>query len=292
MVVGIIDVGSNTVRLHVSRGGEASHGARELLGLGESVERFGSVPEAKLTAVAACVTEYVAEARRRGAERVEVLVTSPGRQADNAAELLERLRIAARVPVRLLSAMDEARLAFLGATAGTHTPPRKLVAVCDVGGGSAQISVGTSRGGPAWAHSLEIGSMRLTSRCLQDDPPGPDAVDAARAEVARYFHGVVPPLPKFALAVGGSARALRKIVGSPLLGPTELSAATDLLATISAREVAERFDIAPGRARTLPAGALILGAVAERLSVALRVVPGGIREGAVIELQAASRAAA
>jgi exopolyphosphatase/guanosine-5'-triphosphate,3'-diphosphate pyrophosphatase len=292
VLVAVVDVGSNTVRLHVARGGEAVHGARELLGLGESVERFGSIPEAKLSEVSACVTEYIAEAHRLGAERIEVLVTSPGRQAANSVELLERLRVAAQVPVRVLSAMDEARLSFLGATAATQTPSRKLVAVCDVGGGSAQISVGTPRGGPAWAHSLDIGSTRLTSRCLQDDPPGIAALEAARAEVDRYLDGVVPPLPKIALAVGGSARALRKVVGSPLLGRAEMSAAADLVASVASPEIAARFDIAPARARTLPAGVLILAAVTERLGVPLRVVPGGIREGAVIELEAASRAAA
>ena len=292
VLVGVVDVGSNTVRLHVARGGEAVHGARELLGLGESVERLGSIPEPKLTEVSVCVAEYVAEAHRLGAERVEVLVTSPGRQAANGAELLERLQAAAQVPVRLLSAMDEARLAFLGATAATRTPARKLVAVCDVGGGSTQISVGTPRGGPEWAHSVDVGSMRLTSRCLQDDPPGVAALDAARAEVGRYLEDVVPPLPKTALAVGGSARALRKIVGSPLLGFAEMSAAADLLASVATAEITARFDIAPARARTLPAGVVILAAVSERLGVPLRVVPGGIREGAVIELETASRAAA
>src|SRR6185312_5764912 len=101
------------------------------------VERFGRVPEPKLAELAARVADYVQEAREHGAGCVEVLVTSPGRQAANGNELLERLEQSAGVPVRLLSAVDEARFGFAGALSATRVGPRRTVAVVDVGGGSA-----------------------------------------------------------------------------------------------------------------------------------------------------------
>jgi exopolyphosphatase/guanosine-5'-triphosphate,3'-diphosphate pyrophosphatase len=289
--VGVVDVGSNTVRLHVARGGRAVYGVKTLLGLGESVERYGSIPEAKLLEASTCVSGYVADARRHGAERIEVLVTSPGRQAVNGEELLGRLEDAAQVPVRLLSAIDEGRLAFLGAIALSREPSRKLVAVCDVGGGSAQIAVGTREHGPAWVRSIDIGSMRLTTRLLQEDPPGPEAVALARAEVARYLEGVVPPLPQTALAVGGSARALRRVVGGSKLGRDGLAYAVELLARTPAHELERRYEVDPGRARTMAAGAVILGGIRDRLGVSLRVARGGVREGAAFELESRRAAA-
>jgi exopolyphosphatase/guanosine-5'-triphosphate,3'-diphosphate pyrophosphatase len=114
--------------------------------------------------VTACVAEYVKQARGHGARGVEVLVTSPGRQATNGDELVTRLERATHVPVRLLSAVDEARLGFAGGVAATRIPPGRSVAVVDVGGGSAQIAVGTRRDGPTWMRSIDIGSIRLTSR--------------------------------------------------------------------------------------------------------------------------------
>jgi exopolyphosphatase / guanosine-5'-triphosphate,3'-diphosphate pyrophosphatase len=288
--VGVIDVGANTVRLHVARGGDAIYREKAMLRLGESIERYGAVPEAKLAETAATVAGFVAQARRNGADRIEVLVTSPGRQAANGAELLGRLAAATGVPVRLLSAEEEGRLAFLGAVAASRGASRRLIAVCDVGGGSAQIAVGTRREGAAWVRSVDIGSMRLTSRLLSDDPPGDAAVQAARAEVDRLLVGILPPLPEIALAVGGSARALRSIVG-PRLGSEELDELAGILARTPSREIVELYGVDEQRVRTLAAGAVILAALCERLCVPLRVVRGGVREGAAIELASQREAA-
>jgi exopolyphosphatase/guanosine-5'-triphosphate,3'-diphosphate pyrophosphatase len=283
--VGVVDVGSNTVRLHVAREGRPVYGERALLGLGEVVERFGSIPAAKLDEVGTTVARFVEDARSHGADSIEVLVTSPGRQATNGDELIARIESSADVPVRLLSAVDEAQLGFAGALAGTHVPAGRRVAVVDVGGGSAQIAVGTRRDGPTWIRSIDIGSARLTSRCLTGDPPGLEALRAARVEVDRYLDELEPPEPRVSFAVGGSARALRRVVQSSRLGRDELAGATQLLSVTPSPALEGLFAIAPERARTLPAGAVIFAALADLLDTRFRVARGGIREGAALELE-------
>jgi exopolyphosphatase/guanosine-5'-triphosphate,3'-diphosphate pyrophosphatase len=290
MLVGVIDVGSNTVRLVVTREDETVLQRRALVRLGEGIERTGSISELKLVETAHTVAEYAGLARKQGAERIEVLVTSPGRQADNGEDLLERLTTAARVPVRLLSADEEGRLAFLGAVEKANVELDQIVAVCDVGGGSAQITVGMRDSGAAWTRSIDIGSMRLTSRLLPTDPPGGAAVAAARVEVERYLANVMPPLPQAALAVGGSARALRSLVG-PDLGAEELATAIGLLTHTPTSDLIGQHDLNPDRVHTLTAGAIILAAIQERLGVSLRVVRGGIREGAALEVRSELAAA-
>jgi len=282
--VAVIDVGSNTARLHVARGEQAIYGERTMLRLGESIEQGGVIPEAKLAETAECVTGFARQARRHGAERIEVLVTSPGRQAANGSELIARLAGATGAPVRLLSADEEGRLAFLGALSGIRGAPRRQIAVCDVGGGSTQIAVGSRREGATWVRSIDIGSMRLTSRLLGGDPPGEEAVLQARAEVERQLEGIAPPTPELALAVGGSARALRDIVGAKL-GAAEIDNLVGILARTPAAEIVELYGVDPQRVRTLTAGALIFELLCERLGVPLRVARGGVREGAVIELE-------
>ncbi len=290
MPVGVIDVGANTVRLHVARGGDAIYREKAMLRLGESIERFGAVPEEKLALTAETVAGFVRQARRHAVEQIEILVTSPGRQATNGDALIARLVAATGVPVRLLSAEEEGRLAFLGAAAAGRGTSNRLIAVCDVGGGSAQIAVGTRRDGAAWVRSIDIGSMRLTSRLLNDDPPGDAAVQAARLEVERSLAGVLPPLPEIALAVGGSARALRSIVGAKL-GTDELDELAEILARVPAREIVDLYGVDQQRVRTLAAGAVILAALCARLCVPLRVVRGGVREGAALELESRREAA-
>jgi exopolyphosphatase / guanosine-5'-triphosphate,3'-diphosphate pyrophosphatase len=289
--VGVIDVGSNTVRLHVAEGGTELYREKSLLRLGEPIERTGGIPADKLSETADTVTRLVAVARSHGAERTEVLVASPGRQARNGAELIARLTAESGVPVRQLSPQEEGRLAFIGAIAATRRGQRALIAVCDVGGGSSQVAVGTRRDGVAWVRSVDIGSMRLTSRLLGDDPPGDTVIERGRAEIERLLEGFVPPAPELALAVGGSARAIRSIVG-PVLGPDELDEVARILARTPADEISKLYDVHADRVRTLAAGAVILEALQARLHVPLRVVRGGgVREGAAIELASRREAA-
>lgn len=289
--VGVVDVGSNTVRLLVARGEETLDQRRAVVGLGASIEEDGEIPELKLAEAADCVGEFVQIAQREHVDRMEVLVTSPGRQARNGDELLDRLAATAQVPVRLLSAVEEGRLAFVGAISKARGIAKDdVVSVCDVGGGSAQVTVGTILEGVTWTQSIDIGSRRLASRCFTDDPPGRAAVREARAQVERYLEGFTPPPAKVALAVGGSARSLRSLVGS-ILGPDELEKALALLARTPADEISLTYDLDPGRLSTLAAGAVILAALEERLDMPLRVGRGGLREGAVLELAAAREAA-
>lgn len=287
--VGVVDVGSNTVRLLVTDAGRELLSLREALRLGDEVERHGVIRPHKLAEVADCVGDFAEAARREGARAIEVLVTSPGRQASNGDELARLLVAAAQAPVRILSAPEEGRLAFAGALAATRVPGRRLAAVVDVGGGSAQVVVGTRRDGPSWTRSIDLGSLRLTSRCLPGNPPGREAIEAAREEVARVLDGVSPPAPAAAFAVGGSARALRRIFGSRL-GRDELRAAVELLAVTRATDLAGVEGISEARAATLPAGAVILEALQQRLGAPLKVVRAGLRHGALLEL-AESRSA-
>jgi len=289
--VGVVDVGSNTVRLEVFRCGRTIHSEKLMLRLGESIESTGSIPQEKLDEAAALVEAYCAEALRHGATQIEVLVTSPGRQAENGEELLRRLAAAAHRPVRLLSAEDEGRLAFVGAAEVARPRGQLVLAVCDVGGGSAQIAVGTRRNGPTWVRSVDIGSMRLTARLLTGDPPGEAALATARSEVDRLLDGVSPPAAEIALAVGGSARALRALVGARL-DAEELDQACTVLAVTPAEEVVSLYGVDPARVRTLAAGAVILSAIRERLGIPLQIARGGVREGAVIELEGRDSAAA
>jgi exopolyphosphatase/guanosine-5'-triphosphate,3'-diphosphate pyrophosphatase len=283
MPVGVVDVGSNTVRLVVSRAGQPLRSERAVLRLGADVEAHGLIPPDKLALTASVVARFADLARAERVERLEVLITSPGRQAANGAILAATLEAAAGCPVRILSAAEEGRLAFAGALSVASPPPRRVVAVVDVGGGSAQIVIGSRRTGPRSTQSIDLGSQRLTSRLLADDPPGAEAVLRARAEVERYVEPLALPPVEAAFAVGGSARALKRL-GRPQLGADELEQAIDLLTDTRTGDVALTYGIDEQRARTLLAGAIILRTFQASLGVPLEVVRGGLRDGALAEL--------
>jgi len=285
--VAVVDVGANTLRLLVAvpagHGVHALHQERAQLGLGEEVERYGYITAAKCAEAVHVARAQTRRARRLGCERIEILVTSPGRQSANSDEFADALGRGTGVPVRILSSEEEGALAWEGAVAALDDPPES-VAVCDVGGGSAQVVVGTLAAGPAWMRSVDLGSLRLTARLLagDGDPPSARAVAEARAVAVEAFSGIVPPVARLALAAGGTARALRRVVG--VLDADGLSAAVEELSALKRAKIAKRYGISPQRAATLLAGTILFGEVQKRLSLTLVPALGGVREGSAIAL--------
>lgn len=294
MRVAIVDVGANTLRLLVAApdGGGVVRLSEERvqLGLGEEIESLGHIGEEKLERAASTARNHVRKALKLGCVAVEVLVTSPGRQAANGNQLVWRLAEATRIPTRVLSATEEAELAWRGACAVATDLPES-VAICDVGGGSTQIAVGTPSGGPFWTRSVDLGSLRLTRRAFRHDPPDNDDLAHARDAVDRAFAEVAPPPPLAAIAVGGTARALRRAVGDRLT-EDELTAAVRRLSKRRSRKIAKTYGVDEARARTMTAGALIFIELERKLGVPMQVGRGGVREGAAQTLLADLEAAA
>jgi exopolyphosphatase/guanosine-5'-triphosphate,3'-diphosphate pyrophosphatase len=285
MNVAVVDVGSNTIRLLVAT--RTRHGldvvgrGKRMVGLGADVERHGVVSAPKLAEAAECLSGFADIARAAGAALIDVVVASPGRQAENADQLVHTLSRAAGAPARVLSREEEARLAFEGAIAAAE--PGGAVAVCDVGGGSTQIAVGTAEHGPAWLRSVDLGSLRLSARVPCSDPPTKEELSVLRSHAEKAFARLTPPLPTDAIAVGGTARAVKKLVGSTL-GPEELDRAQRVLRKAPASEIAAAHGVEVWRARALPAGIAILLEVQRLLAVSLEVGRGGLREGLALEL--------
>jgi len=289
-----IDIGSNTTRLLVADVVDRAGGEREIAPvverraftqLGRACRAGGAVPGATRDALAAVVAEQAREARLLGAEKLRVVATAALRRSADGLATCHTLAAAAGAPVELLSEHDEARLAFGGATCAPIDGSNDPLAVVDVGGGSAQVVVGTRAGGATWSVSLPLGSGDLAAAHLHGDPPDADEIAALRTTIDGTLAGVALPEVEHALAVGGSATSLRRLAGSRL-EPATLERALATLVAAPAAEVAERLRIAPERARLLPAGIVVLAAMAERLGP-LEVARGGLREGVLRELATA-----
>jgi exopolyphosphatase / guanosine-5'-triphosphate,3'-diphosphate pyrophosphatase len=290
--VAVVDVGANTLRLLVAdpdgRSVAAVRQEKEQLGLGEEVERYGYISDLKCAEAVDAARAQTRRARQLGCERIEILVTSPGRQSANSDEFADALARGTGVPVRILSSEEEGALAWDGAVAALDEPPES-VAVCDVGGGSAQVVVGATATGPAWVRSVDLGSLRLTTRLLSDDPPSDRAVAEARAAAADAFAAVIPPVAQLGLAAGGTARALRRVAEG--LDGDGLEEAIGVLAGTKRSKISKRWDIPPARAATLLSGTILFAEAHRRLGIPLELAAGGVREGSVLALFRESAAA-
>jgi exopolyphosphatase/guanosine-5'-triphosphate,3'-diphosphate pyrophosphatase len=281
-----IDIGSNTTRLLVAdcdaTGLVEVHQERAFTRLGRGLRDAGVIADEKITEVVGVVLRQLAVAREHGADELRGVATAAVRTAANGPQLVEAIARASGLEVRIVSAAEEARLAFLGAAAMLDTRPDGELGVIDVGGGSSEIVVGRPPDRISWWASVPVGSGALAEHELDSDPPTAAELAAARAHVERALAGHAPPRPAVAVAVGGSATSLLRVAG-PVLDADALRRSLGLLTSEPAAAVAQRFAIDPQRARLLPAGLLILEATARLLRTTVMVGRGGIREGVLLE---------
>ncbi len=286
MILGCIDIGSNTTRLLVAEAGDGA--LRELAAervftcIRKELDDRGRIPPAKVAETVGVVSAQAQAARELGAEEIVVVATAAIRDAPNSDELQRGVEDAAGVPLRVISAEEEARLSFVGATRTLPEPAVGTIAVVDVGGGSTEIAVGSHGATVEWWRSLPIGSGVLADRHLRSDPPTRDEVEAVRHEVAASFDGLATPAVDSAVAVGGTATSLARVLGAAL-DHEALERGIGLLCETPVAELADRLALDPERVRLLPAGILVLEAVSDRLGP-LQIACGGLREGVILEL--------
>jgi exopolyphosphatase/guanosine-5'-triphosphate,3'-diphosphate pyrophosphatase len=283
---GCIDIGSNTTRLLIASSDGRRllwiHQERAFTCIGEELLERGELGAEKIEEVVAVVASQLETARQLGASSVRTIATAAIRTAVNGPELARAITTATGLEVEILSGEEEARLAFVGVARTLEASPEGELGVVDVGGGSSELVVGTAPDHVGWWASVPLGSAALTHACLRSDPPTRDELDRARGRVQAELERLSPPSPALAVAVGGSATSLARLAG-PVLDGAALDRALGLLADDPAHVIAARFAIDPQRARLLPAGLLILTAVAKAFARPLKVGRGGIREGVLLE---------
>jgi exopolyphosphatase / guanosine-5'-triphosphate,3'-diphosphate pyrophosphatase len=287
MLCAAIDIGSNTTRVLVAEPREGQLRTvmeqRTYTRIGKSARKNGSIKRDKIEEIAQTVATQVRLAEEVGAEAIKTVATAAIREADNRDEAVDEINRVAGVEVEVLSEHEEGRLAFVGATKTLGHPVRGEIGVVDVGGGSSEVITGTIEGGVGEVRSFAIGSGSLADTFLSGDPPSASELRSVREHIADFFDGADLPRPEQAVAVGGSATSLRKVVGAVLEYET-LERAMRIFATDSVDAVARRFELDPTRVRILPTGVLLLEKVSELLGQPLQIGKGGLREGVILDL--------
>jgi len=260
--VAVIDIGTNTTRLLVAEveDGEVVELERRTIitSLGKGVDATGRLADDAMDRVAEAIAVYREVIDRLGVEKVVAVATSAMRDAENGPNFHLYLKEKYGVDARTISGDEEARLTFLGATAG-RTDDRDTV-VIDIGGGSTEYVLGRAGGEPSFHTSTQMGSVRYTERFLHTDPPRPEEL-AAAAEAVREM---VPRLEAaHAIAVAGTATSLAAIDGAEEVHGYRLSLASceRIAAMLAGKTVEQRRGVEglhPDRAPTIVAGAVIL----------------------------------
>ena len=288
--VAAIDCGTNSIRLLVAdvdpeRGTLTDVDRRmEIVRLGQGVDTSGRLAPEALDRTMHALSGYAAVITRLGASDVRMVATSATRDAANAGEFVRRVTAVLGAAPEVLSGDEEARLSFTGATAELDGVPsaEPPYLVVDIGGGSTEFVLGAA-GTVSAAASVDIGCVRMTERHLRSDPPSPEQIAAATADIDAAVGRAA------AMVDGDQARTLVGLAGSvttvagiamdlPAYDPARLHHARVAAAEVHAVATrllsltrAERARIAvmhPGRVDVIGAGALILDRIMSLLGLA------------------------
>ncbi|MEQ1651317.1 MAG: exopolyphosphatase [Hyphomicrobium sp.] len=205
--IGVIDIGSNSVRLVVYEGAVRAptpvFNEKVLCGLGRSVATTGSLaPDAVERAIQA-LTRFKTIAHVLGVKNVRAIATAAVREASNGREFLRRGEQAAGCKIEVLSGEVEARLAAQGIMMGFVDADG---IAGDLGGGSLEL-IDIAGGKLHDAVTLPLGGLRLIDTTGNRLEKAIDIIDEAIAGVPWLKKGQARAF----YAVGGTWRALAKL---------------------------------------------------------------------------------
>ena len=262
MPVAVIDIGTNTTRLLVAEveDGQVVELERRtvITRLGQGVDATGRLADEAMDRVAEAIAGYREVIDRLGADPIVAVATSAMRDSENGPDFHDYLNEKYGVDARTISGDEEARLTFLGATAGRNDDRQTVV--IDIGGGSTEYVVGRPGEDPGFHTSTQMGSVRYTERFLRNDPPRREEMVA----VADAVREMVPRLEaEHAIAVAGTATSLAAIDGAEDVHGYRLNLGSceRIAAMLAGKTVEQRRNVPglhPDRAPTIVAGALIL----------------------------------
>ncbi|HEY3910345.1 MAG TPA: Ppx/GppA family phosphatase [Stellaceae bacterium] len=270
--IGIIDLGSNSLRLAVfERQGAALFpllNEKVMCGLARGLSASGRLNRDGMAQAVVNLRRFVALARAIGVDHLAVLATAAVRDASDGQIFADDVARQCRVPVTIVDGAEEARLSAAGVLAGI---PEAEGIVGDLGGGSVELI----RIGPAVAGAgavprigrgitLPLGPLRLAE--LGDNARAvSDAVERAlaAAPVARAGAGQTLYL------VGGASRAIARlhmehthyplhIVHGYTVARAEAEGFFDIIGRLSRKSLERIRTISKKRLEMVPLAALIL----------------------------------
>lgn len=284
---GIIDIGSNSVRLVVydqlGRAPLPRFNEKSLCRLGEGLAQTGLIAVEGFRRTVEAVRRFRAVADAMGVARLDATATEAVRRAENGKELVEAIRDEAGVDVRILSGAEEARFAALGVVSGFHRP---VGIVGDMGGGSLELAAAQDdHVGEDWV-SFPLGALPVEA--LMQGP------DDAKRRIDALLKEKTPAAflkqPIF-FAVGGGWRTFAKahmaahaapvpVVHGYRISTAQARAFAKTLSRLPPAKIADLPGISRRRARTMPAAALVLDRVLKYLAPDEVVFSAlGLREG-------------
>ena len=286
---GVIDIGSNTMRLSIYKRNEQDLALmfhkKSAAGLAGYIDEEGRLTAEGINKAVEVLQGFSQLIDNIGLKNVYAFATASLRNISNSDAVTREISKKAGIAIEVLSGEQEGIFDFFGATRYMSLDRGLMV---DIGGGSTEL-VSYYNGIINRALSIPIGSLNLYLKHVNDILPSQSELADITQSVDKQLDMVQLSQPHAVICgVGGTARNLCKLNNHVFqLNPSNRSIKTENLRTLLVgfsedRKLAKRniIKVAPDRIHTMIPGMVILDRIANRIgSEYVQVSEQGIREG-------------
>jgi exopolyphosphatase/guanosine-5'-triphosphate,3'-diphosphate pyrophosphatase len=295
----VIDVGTNSVKFHVAE--HRPDGTfrtlidrAEITRLGEGLGGTGKLGAEPMRRTVDAIADMADEARRNGVAAIAAVGTAGMRIAENRSDLVDAVRERTGIGVDVISGDDEARLAFLSATAALDLGKGTLV-VFDTGGGSSQFTFGHDRRIDE-QFSVDVGAARFTEQFGLSGIVSEEIVASAREAIAADLSrldgrgkpdalvGLGGAVTNLASVMHGLAVYDANVVQGTKLDRAEIDRQIEVYRQRTVEERRQIVGLQPKRAEVILAGACVVRTFLDKLECdSFTVSDRGLRHGVLAE---------
>lgn len=293
MLYGVIDIGSNTIRLVVYKVEERKiipiFNKKASVGLASYIDSENNLSKEGQDRAISTLKEFEEMIDLIKVDEIFIFATAPLRNIKNSDETLKYINDNIIFSVRVLTGKEEATFDYYGAIQSVDTTSGLMI---DIGGGSTELVFYKDRE-IVLSHSIPVGSLLLYSRYVDDLLPTTEEIDKMQKLIQGYLRQI--NLPKdveldfnLICGVGGSARAMRKFMknkssynrDNDTYPVSEVSALLDIAKEDKKRLMKSIIKVCPDRIHTFTVGLTIFNEIATFYKGQNVVTSGyGVREG-------------
>jgi len=298
MLLGVLDVGSNTIHLQVM---QAHPGARPTpttnlkteLRLTDYLDEGGNISPLGIDELHKAIADALVHAKEFKTEEIVAFATSAIREATNGAQVIKEITERHNIELQILNGNEEASMTFLAARRWLGWSSGRLL-ILDIGGGSLEMAVGDDEY-PEEALSLPLGAARLTRQFLQSDPYTSKEIKKLEEFVHQSLSSSLTPAlaehraDQF-VATSKTFRTLARLNefwfkdNPKKLNISSLEKAIPKLLAMTNKERAELPGVSSNRALQIVAGAIVAYSTLTKLELdEVEICPWALREGIVLK---------
>lgn len=289
MIYGIIDLGSNTIRLTIYR--YEGNALKLLLSKKSIAGLLGYVENGVLSAkginkASSVLNNFKDIMENFGIDTACVFATASLRSITNTDDVVQTIKANTGFDIELISGNEEAMLDYCGASKAVDMESGLLI---DIGGGSTEL-VSFENKAVNNAVSIPVGSLNLSLKHVNAVLPKKSNIKNMTDDIKNEIQKIDPSIQRkeTACGVGGTVRAARKLYNDIYKLPLDnMEMEADKLFEILTIYKTDRKEIirkiiqlAPDRIHTIIAGMVILSTVLKKYHCRRIVVSTyGVREG-------------